>query len=759
MFHNRPQSSPSGWLYYFRRLAPFFLVSLGYEAIEAGILGLSGSLDMDCWSVAASLANLLAQNLASCLFLLIPYLLYLLALPAPFHGGKTDRFLTAAFFLLFCLIHASEEAAEIASDDRFSLYSMQFLQHPGDLWNSFMADAPIAWILAGIAVAVAAAFLLFRPWFRRQLPPVPDAFVRLAAPVFALALAFALSLGSSGMQNTCSESGLSEEGMFVFFGDLFAFTPLPDLPTIFRAPTLAAAVAMLAVLALRPVARRLCPEGAGLLLSSIWKRIPLLRRYAVPSRFGFFLFLLLAAILLLRLVSMGAYPLMDTTEARYGEMARKMLETANWLTPQFDYGVPFWGKPPLSFWASAGTMKIAGIGAWGARLAPFLATFTAGLLFFAWPFDGDGRQRRLMALSCWIVTAISGIGFVASGAVMTDSFLALGLMLSMVSFYRALDTPQTRSIWKYLFFVGLAVGLLGKGPLALVLTGLPLLLWVALTRRWRDMWKCLPWLKGTALALALSVPWYVLAERATPGFLNYFIAGEHFHRFIDKGWQGDLYGSGHARTIGTVWLYGIVMFLPWSLLLPFLLYKVGLRSRSRAEGKSPGAIAYLVCWAISPLLFFTFARNILPAYVLPSIPPLAILTVEWIRRAAQRYPGAHDLVLMPVALVAVMAFFLLGGGFQHLEYRCQRDLLRYWDGESPLFYVDEKRVPYSAQFYSQGRARRGDPSIAPGEGKIYAAVRQEDYRLRPGRWQGWKAAGASRGWMLLISPGAEESKM
>jgi 4-amino-4-deoxy-L-arabinose transferase-like glycosyltransferase len=65
------------------------------------------------------------------------------------------------------------------------------------------------------------------------------------------------------------------------------------------------------------------------------------------------LWLLLAFALLLRLISLAAYPLMDTTEARYGEMARLMVETGNWLTPQFDYGVPFWGKPPLFTWMSA----------------------------------------------------------------------------------------------------------------------------------------------------------------------------------------------------------------------------------------------------------------------------------------------------------------------------------------------------------------------------------------------------------------------
>ena len=58
------------------------------------------------------------------------------------------------------------------------------------------------------------------------------------------------------------------------------------------------------------------------------------------------LWILLILIILARLLSLASYPLMDTTEARYGEMARLMVETGNWLTPQIDYDVPFWGKPP-----------------------------------------------------------------------------------------------------------------------------------------------------------------------------------------------------------------------------------------------------------------------------------------------------------------------------------------------------------------------------------------------------------------------------
>lgn len=64
-------------------------------------------------------------------------------------------------------------------------------------------------------------------------------------------------------------------------------------------------------------------------------------------------------------------PVKDTTEARYAEIARKMLETGDWITPQFEYGVPFWGKPPLHTWLSAAGMGAFGVNEFAARLPIF----------------------------------------------------------------------------------------------------------------------------------------------------------------------------------------------------------------------------------------------------------------------------------------------------------------------------------------------------------------------------------------------------
>ena len=84
------------------------------------------------------------------------------------------------------------------------------------------------------------------------------------------------------------------------------------------------------------------------------------------------LWLAVGALLLVRLAAMALIPLMDTTEARYGEIARKMAALNDWITPWHDHGQPFWGKPPLSFWLTALSFKLLGVHEFSARLPHLL---------------------------------------------------------------------------------------------------------------------------------------------------------------------------------------------------------------------------------------------------------------------------------------------------------------------------------------------------------------------------------------------------
>lgn len=422
------------------------------------------------------------------------------------------------------------------------------------------------------------------------------------------------------------------------------------------------------------------------------------------------LWILLIVICLIRLVSLGEYPLADTTEARYGNMARLMVETGDWITPQFSLGVPFWGKPPLSFWLSAASMKVFGVGEFAARLPSFLLGIVVSILLYHLALRQRHRNYALIAV---VILNSCVLFWVSSGAVMTDHSLLTASTLCMVAFRRCMEsaTEPCRRLWGYAFFAGLAMGLLAKGPVALVLTGLPVGGWILVTGNWRDVWRRLPWISGLLLTAALSVPWYWLAEIKTPGFLEYFLVGEHWRRFLVPGWEGDLYGSAHLRPRGMIWLYWLACTLPWSMVVPLTCWRKRFReSVVQYFSRLDKWRLYLLLWAIAPMLFFTMARNILPAYILPGLPAFALLMAELFQ------PSLEQNRLIPVRTLtrttsAMTLLFMLAFVYVALGHgvgeRSEKQLLTAFqesreDEASRLVYIFKR--PFSAEFYSGGQA-------------------------------------------------------
>lgn len=425
---------------------------------------------------------------------------------------------------------------------------------------------------------------------------------------------------------------------------------------------------------------------------------------------------LLFSVLAIRLGLTAILPLADTTEPRYAEIARIMAETGDWITPWFDDGVPFWGKPPLSFWAQAMSFKVFGVSEFSGRLPSWLANAVIVYLVFTLRRflhpDRTGDAAKAAGLWAALIYATTALGFLSAGTVMTDSFLALGSTLVLTSLIVRLQGGPAP--WGWLFFVGLAIGLLAKGPLILVLTGLPVFLWVAVTRRWRTLWQRLPWIRGSMLMLAIAVPWYVLAELKTPGFLDYFIVGEHVKRFLVSSWQGDLYGNAHEFPRGTIWLYLVVASLPWGLvaLAAFLLNRWrGHDTVHEWQAREKGIGGLVLACTLSPALFFTLSGNILWTYVLPGLPFLAVL-------ASSLWPQSPARPMQHSALAAILLIPMLGTvavswlAFHPEQLKTERELIARVDrlpdmSANELVYVG--KAPFSARFYSLGKVRTVTP--------------------------------------------------
>ena len=137
-----------------------------------------------------------------------------------------------------------------------------------------------------------------------------------------------------------------------------------------------------------------------------------------PARASTLLWGLLGALLLVRLVSLALVPVADSSEARYADIGRRMLELGDWVTPWFDDGVPFWGKPPLYTWMTAGGMGVFGVNGFGARVGHFLAGVGVALVVWDWQRREHGRaQAQLAVVLLWA----AALYYLCAGAVLTDT--------------------------------------------------------------------------------------------------------------------------------------------------------------------------------------------------------------------------------------------------------------------------------------------------------------------------------------------------
>ena len=415
------------------------------------------------------------------------------------------------------------------------------------------------------------------------------------------------------------------------------------------------------------------------------------------------LWLVIAAVAI-RLATLGAYPLMDNTEARYAEIARKMVETGDWITPHHRYGVAFWSKPPLSIWLTAVSYLAFGVNEFAARLASLLPCLAVTGITYDLALR---RGRRDVALKAALVLLTTPLFFVSAGAVMTDPMLILGTTLSMAGFWHAMTrSDRAGQVWSYAFFLGLAIGLLAKGPVGVVLTLGPVGIWTLWKGGIGNVWRRLPWVSGLLLTTALALPWYLLAEARTPGFLDYFIVGEHWKRYTVAGWTGDMFGTAHARPRGTIWLFALVSTLPWSAVWVGLVWKLRRAADRPPAAADDGWRAYLWLWLLASPVFFTPAGNILATYVLPGLPAFALLVAEaWAAagdagrdNAATKYFG----LVMPVIMVAGVLFVLprIAPDYSHkalvAEYLNRRE-----DSAQQLIYLG--LPPLSAEFYAAGK--------------------------------------------------------
>jgi len=401
-------------------------------------------------------------------------------------------------------------------------------------------------------------------------------------------------------------------------------------------------------------------------------------------------------IALFRLLLTATIPLLDKTEARYAEIARIMHETNQWIVLQIDYGVPFWAKPPLSTWGSAVSYLIFGVNEFAARFPSFLLSIIL-IIITGKMVKKEGGSFYLPGFILLTMPEF----LIHTGVVSTDTTLEFCIVMMMISFWKTMKS-DTKTYWNYIFFVALGFGLLAKGPLIMVLTFPPLFLWCCLDfNRFKQLFSKFSIVIGLLITAIIAIPWYYFAEQESPGFLDYFIVGEHYKRFLEPGWKGDLYGSGHSQPKGMIWVLLIGFAFPW---IQIVLYKLW---KNRATIFKNEWASFLILWAFWTPVFFTISSNILHTYLLPTAIPIMFLIVYWWEDLTKKKAIIRTALIFPTA-VFIAYFGFVATGQLDSKMNSDKYLLanlkaKNGNKEIPLYYWKSKN--YSGQFYSNGKAQ------------------------------------------------------
>jgi 4-amino-4-deoxy-L-arabinose transferase-like glycosyltransferase len=369
-----------------------------------------------------------------------------------------------------------------------------------------------------------------------------------------------------------------------------------------------------------------------------------------------------AALLLLCTLGLGRAPLFDVDEGAFSEASREILASGDWGHTTLN-GADRFDKPILVYWLQASSAAVFGSHEFALRLPSALCTWAWALALALFAQPRWGTRAALLAGTL----LASSLGVLLIGRAATaDALLNLLLTLASLDLWRwaelKVNTPEPSPVVHKLarslgrapsgeaaivkLFVNaagspllaprllrraalwIALGLLAKGPVALLVPGAALVLWCLFAKQWRLIGAALrdPW--AWAIVIAVAAPWYGYALwRHGQAFIDGFFIKHNLARY-----GGALEGHGGGLAYYIVVLP--VLLLPWSALLGPMVWRPG-----RLWGEP--LPRFLVLWALFVLVFFSFSGTKLPHYLLYGFSPVVLLAARWLADLDDVLPRAR----------------------------------------------------------------------------------------------------------------------
>jgi 4-amino-4-deoxy-L-arabinose transferase-like glycosyltransferase len=303
-------------------------------------------------------------------------------------------------------------------------------------------------------------------------------------------------------------------------------------------------------------------------------------------------------------------PLQEPEETLYAEVPRQMLAEDRLLVP-VRHGQAYYDKPPLLYWLVMAAYRLFGVHDWAARSVSAGAAFLVVLVAYVWGKHTIGPRA---AFAGALMLSLSPRYAQMARMLTTNSLLTLWVVAALATAHLALTGERLRRRWWLVSAIACALACLTKGPVGLVLVGVPVLLFQLLDRRTAPA-GIGAWLAYLGVVGFLAFPWFVIVSIRDADFVDYFVWTHHVRRFLDP--------IDHLQP---VWYYVPLLLLgmaPWTLLLPGLAQHLASRAPAVVPQRT-GALGFLLLAALWGFVFFSASGCKRPSYLLPVMPPLAL---------------------------------------------------------------------------------------------------------------------------------------
>lgn len=359
--------------------------------------------------------------------------------------------------------------------------------------------------------------------------------------------------------------------------------------------------------------------------------------------------LLLAALTFFAGLGRGA--ITDSDEAFYAEASREMVASGDWITPHYNYE-PRFQKPIAYYWLTSATYLVTGASEFGARLWAALAGIGLVLVTAA---CGRRWYDETTGLLAGAIVA-TNFGYFSIGR-MSLPDLPLTFCITLAIWAALVSTlEQERSPRKFVVLsaIGFGLGFLMKGPVGLIIPAMVILPLLLIERRSIGL-NPGDILLGFLITAAIAAPWYlVMWMRHGNEYVQGFFIGDNFERFAT-----DRFNDPRPW-----WFYLPVVaggLLPWT---PLGFVWLGPATQFLRGKRAIGTIDLrLLMWAVFPLVFYSLSVGKQPRYVLPVLPPLALLLASSIVERTQEWRGLDGVRSAPRRGRPVLAGSLLSGTF------------------------------------------------------------------------------------------------